>query len=365
MNKRIQYRLATLAERDIPDSVDVWPEVQEQIRSTQTMEQTSRRPLPRLAWTAAVLVMLLLFGLATYAGARSIFDRLSTIVEPNDGGMHAVYEEGLYQEVNSTHAYEGVSVGIDWVYADPNRIIIGWHDETEDQQLSAMLETLHTAGGRVLVNSYAIGDTIEPEERRYFHTFLAPVEAQSAERIDVEATFAVRRSPITGRPPGNGWVQDELGNWTFEYEALGTVTLPLSIPVTEGQVIAVGQTVEAAGIPMTLERLILSPSATRADVCFEVADADAYYWGMDGDARPFGNRFEANAYHYYQHDSLVDGRTCLSIVAMDVAPPNTERIVLEIGELYAEDKSWTPDKSRTAERVEFEGPWQFEVGVIE
>jgi len=359
MNKRIQYRLATLAEREIPDSSDVWPKVQEQIRNRQKMEQVSRRSLPRLAWTAVALVMLVLFGLAAYAGARSIFDRLSTIAEPNDGGMHAVYEEGLYQEVNSTYAYEGVSVSIDWVYADPIRIIIGWHDETEDQQFSAMLETLNTAGGQVLVNSYAIGDIIEPEERKYFHTFLAPVAAQSAESIDVEATFAVRRSPITGRPPGNGWVQDELGNWTYEYEALGSITLPLSIPVTEGRVIAVGKTVEAAGIPMTLERLILSPSATRADVCFEVPDADAYYWGMDPEARPFGNRFEANFRHYYQYDSLVDGRTCLSIVAMDVKPAGTERIALEVRELYAEDKSGT------GERVEFEGPWQFEVGVIE
>ena len=363
MNERVQQQLATIAEREIPNSVDLWPAVRQQVHSRRRVEQTGRRPLPRLAWTAVALVMLFLFGLAAYAGARSIFDRLSTIAEPNDGGMHAVYEEGLYQEVNSTHSYEGVSVSIDWVYADPNRIIIGWHDETEDQQLSAMLETLQTAGGQILVNSYAIGDTIEPEERKYFHTFLAPVEAQSAESIDVEATFAVRRSPITGRPPGNGWVQDELGNWTYENETLGSIAVPLSIPVTEGRVIAVGQTVEAAAIPMTLERLILSPSATRADVCFEVADADAYYWGMDPEAKPFGNRFEANFYHYYQHDSLVDGRSCLSIVSMDVAPPNTERIMLEIGELYAKDKSWTPDKSATAERVEFEGPWQFEVSL--
>ena len=56
------------------------------------------------------------------------------------------------------------------------------------------------------------------------------------------------------------------------------LTFDFSIPVRKLDVIQVGQTVEANGVPMTLERVENSPARTEAILCFDPPRDEKYTW---------------------------------------------------------------------------------------
>jgi hypothetical protein len=64
-----------------------------------------------------------------------------------------------------------------------------------------------------------------------------------------------------------------------EREAIvGPFTFDFSVPFTPGRVADMNQTVEAAGVAMRLQRVVVTPSETRAILCFEPPDGDPREW---------------------------------------------------------------------------------------
>jgi hypothetical protein len=354
--ERLHRQLVEIAEQAIPETVDVWPAVEQRILKDRRAGKRRRSAAPRIAWVTAMLAVITVLGLATYAGAGWLYDRVAGWAEVNDEGVAAVYKTGLFHDVDITQSLEGVTITVEWVYADPIRVLVGWRSESNDPQLSSGLLNLTDSRGDRHVAFYTIGDL--SENQIVIETFLAPDEASRAEAIDVTATFEVQRTRITGRHPGNGWSQDDDDNWFYRPELIGTVPVRLTIPVTDGKVVEVGQTVVAAGIPMTLERLYFAPSSTRADVCFEAPDASSYRWAMKAELRVGKVLHEANFFYSYPTAQVEGMRLCVPIVVGDVAPSDVERVSLQIVELYAQMEG-------AVERREIEGPWDFVVQVAQ
>ena len=211
----------------------------------------------RLAWVLIPLAALLLAGIA-YASSsviRELFERLAPWIE------HA----GLSQEINLSQTIDGVTVRIERAYADSNAAVVGY-----------------TISGPPITAS-GVG-------QRYFSRPGA---------LSIEGGPTLKSSGGSGTVPGS---QDVLGAWRptdrlavltmFDTSSVeGTppelkVTLPIlvydRVPIPEagpattrsytfdfnikfhaGTVVNVGQTVEAAGVAITLDQVRIAPWESR------------------------------------------------------------------------------------------------------
>jgi hypothetical protein len=92
----------------------------------------------------------------------------------------------------------------------------------------------------------------------------------------------------------------------------GPFVFDFSVPFTPGRSIAVHQTVEASGVAVRLEKVIIAPSETRAILCFAPPDG-ADHWTLiatlnagNGEEVPlsFVSPLEGGSYEYCQRASF-------------------------------------------------------------
>jgi hypothetical protein len=214
----------------------------------------------RLAWILIPLAVLLLAGIA-YASSsviRELFMKLVPWVE------HA----GLSQEMNLSQTIDGVTVRIERAYADSNAALVGY-----------------TISGPT-ITAAGVGE-------RYYSVPGA---------LSIDGGPSIRSMGTLGTVPGS---QDVLGDWRptdrlavltmFDTSSVEDappelkVTLPIlvydRVPVPEagpatlrtysfdfsikfhpGRVVTVGQTVEAAGVAITLDQVRIAPWESRVSL---------------------------------------------------------------------------------------------------
>jgi len=193
---------------------------------------------------------------------------------------------------------DGVTVTLERAYADANRIVVGFTIKgLNGQRYDARHLTLTDAAGTVFSGMHGYGVTgqshilkvsLPPGEGAYVLAFdAAPVEGAPAEldlRLVMEVVEALppdafKLPPTPDSPPAeppDSMVMEALP--APEGAIVGTFAFDFSVPFIPGRVAEVNQTVEAAGVAVRLERVVVTPSETRAILCFERPTGEPREW---------------------------------------------------------------------------------------
>ncbi len=213
----------------------------------------------------AAAALVLIAGVVGYAVAPLVDQLLAT-------------EQGVatlpMQNIGQAQSANGVTVKVERAYADVNRIIVAYTIQvpagfanstsgidgkiglTDDQGVAFPViegqgvdgNTAHVSAGLVTFDAESLGsDTASVSLRLTLPDVRA--KAEKAAGSDLVA-----------------------GAFAFQF----------TVPVMPGRVIAVSKTVVANGVPVTLERVVVTPSETRAYVRFAAsAGIDASDWNAD------------------------------------------------------------------------------------
>jgi hypothetical protein len=211
-------------------------------------------PRTRLAWALLPLIILLVGG--TVYGAtslvRELFQRLATHVE----------EAGLAQELDLSQTIDGVTIKLERAYADSNVILLGYTVSGPESRYHSEFGELSTADGQEIPammgmgtvpgSSLVMGSWPETQRAAIIAAFDASTIKGIPSELNLKLETSVTDSPIFRETHSSS------GPFIFEF----------TLPFHAGSTIDVNQTVEAAGIPITLERVIISPWATQAVFSF-------------------------------------------------------------------------------------------------
>ncbi len=242
-------------------------------------------PATRLGWASLILALLLTFGAAAYAVAPAI-GRLFQ----QEPGLQHVEQADLVQELGLSQTVNGVTVTLERAYADANRIVLGLTiKDPHGQRYDVHRFTLTDAAGTVFPQTTGFGAAgqsdifgiqLPPGEEAHVLCFdAAAVEGAPAE-LDLRLAVEVRELVLPTDTPGPsitsaGSPAEPAEPMVVELEPLpqgavvGTFTFDFSVPFVAGRVAEVNQTVEAAGVAVRLERVVVTPSETRVYLRFD------------------------------------------------------------------------------------------------
>lgn len=219
----MQEALRKCAERGVPESVDLWPEVRDR-----------------------------LFGLT---------------VPP-------VREAGLASTIGQKQTIGGVTVIVDRVYADASHVVVGYvvqglgGGRHEDFVLRARLTD--ESGLRFERVAAGHGISWHPESPSIPEGSQAKVDVfEAPQEIEAPARRRFRLEvEVYGLVPGSY----EAGESIPEEPAVGPFVLNFEVHVRPVPVLEVNQVAEANGLTLTLHRIENSPARTRAFICFDPPD---------------------------------------------------------------------------------------------
>jgi hypothetical protein len=293
--QRVAQILEGIAEDEVPATLDLWPDIQARVQPRRRpLPWTRLRPTTRLGWAFLALALSLAFGAVTYAVAP-VVGRLFQ----QESGLRHVEQADLVQELDLSQTVDGVTVTLERVYADANRIVVGFTIKSPNgQRYEARHLTLTDAAGTVFPGTLGYGVTgqsdildvsLPPGEGAYVLAFDAAAVEGAPEELALRLVMDVEELVLPPDAPGPsptlaGTPAEPPEPMVVELEPMpvgaivGPLTFDFSVPFIPGRTVEVQQTVEAVGIAVMLERIVVTPSETRAFLCFEPPDGDSKEW---------------------------------------------------------------------------------------
>ena len=346
--ENIQSALRACAEHGVPEVAVPWPEIRDRVRGGGQTSAQKRRFVPRtrLGW-AFVAVAVMLFGTGAYAGTGWVTE-LFGYTAPE------IEERGFGVPINMKRNLGGATVTLDKVYADQGNLVIGYSVEGGMEQSG--LPKVTDDEGRTFEYVGGLGQGSDPsmtprDERRFSDlAFLEP-----SRKLQVAGSHRFRLD----LGPASHWVDREgRGPEGSEDERL---VFDFEVPVREMQTIQVGQTVEAKGIPMTLERVENSPARTEAILCFDPPWDEEYTWV------PVIPRPRIAASDVFGNDSLYGAPTeqkigCIGYDLFRSVHDQPGRHTLTVTSIEGRSPS-SEDRRLMVLREKIDGPWTFEFEV--
>lgn len=249
------------------DTVDLWNKVEAKLpASTYPVVRTGFR----LSRVALVVVLLAMSAVAVYALYQG------TIV-PSDPGITDIAQADLLTEIDEIQTIPGdhdLTVTLDYAYADANRITVGYTVRgaaPEGRRMMAYSNpTLLTADGSafdrllLLADAQAQQPATDEAAGGFSSTLTAnfitgEVAAGDEAALDLRLMVEVALSYLdSGEFPAPGMLM--AGATQFEF----------SVPLIDGVMIDVGQSSTAAERAVELQRISLTPSMTRLDLCYDL-----------------------------------------------------------------------------------------------
>ncbi|MFN8447115.1 MAG: DUF4179 domain-containing protein [Anaerolineae bacterium] len=107
----ITQALQEIARKEIPDDMNRLPEIQQQLGRFSRSAARSRT-----SWVVAAVLAMLAVSIVAYAAARLLQ------TTPLDPGLQGASEADLLTVLNMDQTIDGVTVTLDYAYADSNRI---------------------------------------------------------------------------------------------------------------------------------------------------------------------------------------------------------------------------------------------------
>jgi hypothetical protein len=349
--KRIRDALRQIARKRTAHHTDLWTRIEPQVQPRQ------RRMMPYLATPlGAALVIILLLTIS--AGAYAAIQKLSDF----DPGIQQAQEDELGSIVGKSQTVDGVTMQVDWVYADAHRAAVFFTVSQEESAYRPMgfpvLDMkLRTADGTLLPVIFGGGGggsgggggggengTITPAPYVMW-TFSGSMNFDTSSIVGTPTDLALHMDlhlsaemvPVLGGPSE----MVDIGPFNFDFSVpfIPAVTFEPKTSETVGD------------ITLTLERVSVTPSSTKTTLCTT---------GTDHDWLP-----EAR---------LDTGDQALSDLGFIGIPPQTSRngttacATLDFLAPYrGEPVSWILIVDRLQEAISngttINGPWRYEVDV--
>jgi hypothetical protein len=298
--QQVTQVLQELAEQEVPASLDLWPAIQARLQPRRGASRWARwMPATRLGWAFLFLALFLAFGAVAYALAPIVMSRLFQ----QEAGLRHVEQAGLVQELNLSQTVDGITVTLERAYADANRIVIGFTiSGPASQRYDSRQVMLTDAAGTIFPEGplmYGVtgkSDILEvelpPGEGGYVISFDAAAIQGTPSVLHLRLVMDVEEfvlppnapelsptpdSPLAEPPDVMVVVLEPLPTPAPE-AIVGPFTFDFSVPFIPGHTVEVQQTVEAVGVAVRLERVVVTPSETRVILCFKPPDGVSKDW---------------------------------------------------------------------------------------
>ena len=287
--------LEGIAEDAVPATLDLWPAIRTQVQPRQRPSRWARVvPATRLGWAFLALALFLAFGAVAYA-VPPVVGQLFR----QESGLRYIEQANLVQELNLSQTVDGVTVTLERGYADANRVVIGFTIKGPNgQRYEARHLTLTAAAGTVFPGTSHYGVTgrsdilkvsLPPGEGAYALAFDAAAVTGAPKELELRLVMELEEfvlppdapslSPtlaVSPAEPPEPMVVELLP--MPEGAIVGPFTFDFSVPFIPGRTVEVQQTAEAAGVAVTLQRVVVTPSQTRATLCFDPPDGGSKEW---------------------------------------------------------------------------------------
>ncbi len=260
-------------------------------------------PATRLGWASLALAAFLILGAASYT-AGTVMDVLFS----NAGGGH-FEEAGLVQELELSKTIDGYTVALERAYADANQLIVGYtvsgppDNGRAEPHGSVLTDSQGNAfpgitGVGVTGRSDVLGLTLLPGTGSYVTAY--DTSAVQGGPAELDLSFRVELS-LFASPGADPDPPVQVGPSTFiavqgspPESVVGPFDFELAVPFISGRVVDVKRTVEAAGISVTLERLVITPSETRAILSYDPPHAEMSRTALAALDPPGGGSIESS-----------------------------------------------------------------------
>lgn len=294
--QRVVQTLQEIAEREVADSVDLWPAIQARLQPRRRRSRWAQlRPTTRLGW--AFLAMALLLAMSTMAYA--VVPIVSRLFQ-QEAGLSHIERVGLSQEIDLSLTIDGITVTLERGYADINRIVLGYTIHAADgRRYDPYSIRLSDANGAVLLPMIGMGVTgqsdvmeisLPPGEGGFVLSFDAADLQSMPSILDLHLEIELKEFVLPLNEPDLPPAQENLsappvvtvaGTTAMHEGALvGPFTFDFGLPLSSGHTIEVQQTVEAAGVALELKRVVVTPSETRALLCIESPGHEWEDWAV-------------------------------------------------------------------------------------
>lgn len=349
--EKVSALLAETLEQDIDRSVNLWPA----IRARAGAPARAARRSPRIAWSVGIALVALL-GAAGVAIALSIQEKAASV----DDGINAVYKGKMVTPVNQTQTIDGVTVTLDWVYADPLRVLVAYTTEAgnrKDFRPGTSLSSDSLLNGLKVEPVGGVGYVENNTHTSEISALIAPDLPEGAASIDAQLALRVTDDSAllnaTDMPAGAADSPDAKQAQLALIKDLGTLNFKVQIPVTPGHVFAPNQQAEASGVTVTLKRLIVAPSGVRADLCFAPPADGEFDWTIVGRVQGSGKNTDGAI----QSSSKMAGeQSCEPVFFFASLPMDASSYTVTMTEVIG-----LPTAVPDSQQVRIKGPWVFTV----
>jgi hypothetical protein len=278
--RRLRQALQDIAAEAVREPADLWPKIQAQI--TSRPRQRRLVPASGMGWIVLGLILVLAFSTVAYAAITSFLDRA---VQMDPHGSQFLIEQGWVEELELSQTTKGITVTLNWAYADVNRIVIAYTVKHSGDrcQSSLSLTDNHGSDFPPILGGYGYhGDGLSGQVL----SFDAGSMYSAPERLDLRLKVQVSPFDLPNEnPTPTAAIPDsETGAAFAEAQPMrvnppeATFEFDFTVPFHPGRDIEVRQSQQAAGLEVTLEQVTLAPSDARFRFCFVGLDPDAENW---------------------------------------------------------------------------------------
>lgn len=350
--KHIEDALRACADAGVPETIVPWLEIRERVLAERRPARRSRF-VPR-TWTglAFAVLLVMLFGTVGFAATGWIDEILQN-------SAPEIVEDNLGVPLNERQTVDGVTFTLERAYADEGNVVVGYSIEGFENWNSGYPTSGPTAmvDGSDRTFEYVGGGGIGTDptyntkggERLSDLAFFDP-----SNQLDPAAEHQFRFELKLNRKTGG----EEQGEGSSGRTVIDTLAFDFRIPVHKLDVTVVGQTVEASGMAVTLERVENSPARAEATFCFDPPRDKKYTW-VPLIERP--NLSESDVFTnespYYKKPERVTGCIEYNLFRSLYDDPGVHSVTVTELQGRSEVKV-NPDET-------IEGPWTFKFEVPE
>ncbi|MBK8031570.1 MAG: DUF4179 domain-containing protein [Chloroflexi bacterium] len=278
-NRLITQSLHETAHEEIPDTMNLLPEIHSQLAGVRRRSRS----------LSLLIVVVLMFAVST-----TVFAIVSSQI--GDPGLEGARANNLITDVNQTQTIDGVTVKLEWAYADAQRIAFGYsvtapeeniYYNTTDLRLYDDANSFVADGGggggggegvgreSQYMTSYNITFADDAPEELVMHVDLTllPVEQMEVGISGFGGGSGGGGGGATAGgaviPPGAVESTPEVGD---SLPSVGPFEFTFTLPHYPEISVETEQTVESNDVTLTLKSVRVVPSMTVAEVCYTLPD---------------------------------------------------------------------------------------------
>jgi len=382
-DESLRQALWQTAVNDVPENVDLWPKIKANLSGKRS---PARHPKLKLSLAVViVLVSLILIATVAYACYRVMIDvGLQTVEnkglvvnfnQTSEPTVFAAVPTQLVQASRPSGTRDGITVTLNWAYADENRLALQLAVEgfklPEGALIRDFICKLYVSNSQgVSIGSIEPADVQIQKDKPGQPIILTYVSNQ---HIDASRHDHLDLSlDLTIGPCGPRWNFGEVYIPGQETQTptppplIGNYHFNVAVPVYKGLILTPNSTLIADGVSVRLETITISPSFTSLHICFESAGNHKFNLAESypqvsiqaGEKQPV-------SLDTYMGITVGDSIACDEMGAPIPIDPKLHPIKVVVQKIYISPPgALLPDEKVNQAMANYiEGPWVFTVDV--